>query len=134
MNSYSAATVVTADSIEAKQRKTLSSALYDAFRTKVDAAKKQFGLVGDDAPESIKDLIARIAAGKYVIADKYEDSYAGDFFYRVSWRDPAIKEDKDGYKAARADLDKAYKALDLRIAILPLADALTAVETYRDAK
>lgn len=134
MSAYSSATVITADSIEAQQRKTLKSALYDAFRAKVFDAKKKFGLVDDDAPETIKDFFARVAAGKYVIKEKYEEMSAYNFISYVQWRDPSVKEDKDGYKAARADLDKEHSALELRIAILPIADALTAVETYRDGK
>ena len=134
MSAYSSATVITADSIEAKQRKTLASALYDAFRDKVNAAKKQFGLLSDQAPETIKEMIQRIKDGKFSIKADQDDAYAGAFWYAISWKDPSVTVDKDGYKAARAQLEKDYKALELRIAVLPIADALTAVETYRDGK
>lgn len=134
MSAYSSATVITADSIEAKQRKTLASALYDAFRDKVTAAKKQFGLMADSSPETVKEFIQRIKDGKYTLTQDAEDAYASGFWYSISWKDPSVSVDKDGYKAAREQLDKDYKALELRIAVLPIADALTAVETYRDAK
>lgn len=132
MTNYAAATVVTADSIEKDQRRALSSALYIAFRAKVDAAKKQFGLTGDTPPETTEEMIQRIQDGKFVLPEKYEDQYASASY--IEWRDPAIKQDKDGYKAARKELDTEYSALELKLAIIPVADGLAAVEAYRDAK
>lgn len=132
MTNYAAATVVTADSIEKDQRYALTSALYSAFRTKVDAAKKQFGLTGDGTPETLKEMIQRIQDGKFVLPEKYEDQYASASY--IEWRDPAIKQDKDGYKAARKELDAEHQALNLKLAIIPVADGLAAVEAYRDAK
>lgn len=132
MNTYSSATVVTADSIEKDQRRALTSALYSAFRDKVGAAKKQFGLTGDDAPQTMTEMVQRIQDGKFVIPEQYKDHCASTSF--IEWRDPAIKQDKDGYKAARKELDTAYQALELKLAIIPVADGLAAVEAYRDAK
>lgn len=133
MSSISTAiSVLNEESIEAKQRRSLKDALYDAFRDKVAAAKKQFGLTADAAPETVKELIQRIKDGKFSIKPDREDDYASSFWYTVSWKDPSVTVDKDGYKAARAALDTEYNALDLRIAIIPVADALAAVETYRD--
>jgi hypothetical protein len=128
--SYSgaSATIVTADSVELKQRSLLRNKAAEAFYGKRIDAKKKFGLMGDDAPETMKELMARIAAGKYVIPAKYEDKYASFSF--IEWRDPAVVKDEDGYKAARADLQKAFDKIDIRLAILPLADALTELEAY----
>jgi len=132
MNSYSSATVVTADSIEKDQRRALSRAAYEAFRAKVTAAKKQFGMIGEDAPETMSEFIKRIQDGMFVLPEKYADTYISP--YNIQWRDPSVKEDKDGYKAARKELQDAYDKLELRLAIIPVADALKEIEDYRDAK
>lgn len=128
--SYSgaSATIVTSDSVERDQRRHLRAKAAAGFYDKKYAAKKQFGLVGDDTPETMGEMIARIQAGKFVLAEKNKDKYATTGY--IEWRDPSVKEDKDGYKAARADLAKAFEKLDTRLAILPLADALTELEAY----
>lgn len=130
MSSYSTATVVTADSVELTQRRTLRDFAYEAFEAKKTAAKKQFGLVGDDAPETMKEALDRILAGKYVLTEKNADRSIYSFMSYIAWRDPSVKEDKDGYKAAKADLQAAYEKLALRLNILPLQDALAEVEAY----
>lgn len=130
MSSYSTATVVTADSVELTQRRTLRDFAYEAFEAKKTAARKQFGLMGDDVPETMEEAIARIIAGKYVLADKNRERCAYSFMSYITWRDPAIVEDKDGYKAAKAVLQSAYDKLALRLNILPLQDALAEVEAF----
>lgn len=132
MNSYSSATVVTADSIERDQRRALLNTAYDVFNSKKTDAKRQFGLLGDDTPETITEAVKRIADGRFVIPEQYKDNYASMSY--IQWRDPSVKADKDGYAKAKAELTKEYEALKLRLSIIPVADGLTAVEKYRDAK
>lgn len=129
MSAYSSATIVTEGSIEKDQRRALASALYDAFRVKVAAAKKQFGITGDAYPETMTDFIARIKAGTFVVAEKYTDAFPSASYF--TWKDPSVVVDKDGYKAARAALETAYKDLELKVAIIAVTDALTAVEAYK---
>lgn len=130
MSSYSTATVITADSIEQNQRRTLRNFAYEAYEARKTAARKQFGMMDDEAPQTMEELLARITAGKYVLPEKYKDSSAYSALSYIKWRDPAIVEDKAGYKAAKADLNAAYEKIQLRLAILPLQDALAEVETY----
>jgi len=132
MSSFSTAIVNTSDSIEAKQRRSLSSALHNAFHDKIDAAEKQFNINAGTAPGTVAEFIQRIKDGKFSIKPDQEDQYAGSFWYVIDWKDPSVTVDKDGYKAARAALETEYHALELRIGIIPVADALAAVEAYRD--
>lgn len=131
MSAYSSATIVTEGSIEKDQRRALSSALYTAFRVKVAAAKKQFGLTGDEYPETMTDFIARIVAGKFVIDTKYEDCFPSASY--ITWKDPSVVVDKAGYKAARAQLNADHNDLELKLMIIPVTDGLTAVEAYKAA-
>lgn len=108
-----ASLAVNAETIEGGQRKYLNSRLYDIYETLKTKLKKQFGLQDDDQPATIKEALKRIQDGKFIVPEKYEDGSACDMGYRLRWRDPAIKEDKDGFKAAKAELVTAYtKALD----------------------
>ena len=132
MSAYSSATIVTEGSIEKDQRRALSSALYDAFRVKVAAAKKKFGMTSDEYPETMTDFIARIVAGKFTIDEKYEDAFPHANY--ITWKDPSVVVDKAGYKAARAQLDAHHKDLELKLMIIPVTDGLTAVEAYKAAK
>jgi hypothetical protein len=133
MSAYSSATVITeAACIEKDQRRALKDALYTAFRSKVADAKKKFGITGDESPESMKEFIARVKAGKFVLREEFEDCYPSTAYF--DWRDPSHKKDKDGYKAARAELDTEYADLGLKVAIIPVEKALAAVEAYKAAK
>lgn len=133
MSAYSSATVITeAACIEKDQRRALRDALYTAFRAKVSDAKKKFGITGDESPESMKEFIARIKAGKFVLREEFEDCYPSASYF--DWRDPASKKDKDGYKAARAKLETEYADLGLRVSIIPVEKALAEIESYKTSK
>ena len=133
MSAYSSATVITeAACIEKDQRRALRDALYTAFRAKVSAAKKKFGITGDESPESMKEFIARIKAGKFVLREEFEDCYPSASYF--DWRDPSHKKDKDGYKAARAKLETEYADLGLRVSIIPVEKALAEIESYKTSK
>lgn len=134
MASYASATVVAAESIEAGQRYAVRSALSTAFEKAKLGLKKQFGLIDDDAPKTPTELVERIAAGKYTIDAKdadYEGWDASSAVRYVRWRDPAVVEDKAGYKAARADLDAAYEDAKLKAILSPVADLLQLVEDFK---
>jgi hypothetical protein len=134
MSSISSATaILSSESIEKDQRRSLRDALYTAYRAKVQATKVQFGMIDDDRPGTATEIVARIQAGKFVLDSKYADCDVYSPLEYITWRDPSIKEDKAGYKTARDALDAAHDALKLRAAVLPVADALAAVEAYRDA-
>lgn len=135
MNSYAtAATINVADNAEKDQRRYLERRLSDIFYSKKNTAKKQFGLVNDDAPRTFEDLKARLDAGKYVIDEK--DAKKKDWnngLSYVEWRDPSVKQDQEGYdawkKAAKAELTR----IEDSIKIDAPADALKAVQAFEDA-
>lgn len=71
---------------------------------------KQFGLIGDDAPATVEELIKRIQDGKFAVDDenkKRRAYYALDY---ISWRDPSIKKDQAGFDAANDLLSAKYSA------------------------
>lgn len=76
-------------------------------------AHKKFGFATDERPSTLEELLARIAAGKYVLPDekalKKIAYYYDDMFRHIVWRDPSIKEDQAGYDKfieARDNMEK----------------------------
>lgn len=130
MSSLSSATVITADSIEKDQRRYIVNRIYGIADDLRNALKKQFGLKDDDAPETMTEFAARIAAGKYVIPEKYADASAYSVMSYIRWRDPSAKEDKAGYAAAKPLLADARQAAEDAAALLPIADATKAMNDF----
>jgi hypothetical protein len=68
-----------------------------------------FGLRDDDYPKNIKELRERFASGRYVIKGKDDDDFWG-LGEAIRFRDPAKKEDREGYDEAQEKMDAAYTA------------------------
>lgn len=133
MNYATTAVSVSADLDHTKsQRKFLSNSLYEAFTGKKYALKKKFGLTYDEAPRSFEELLARIQAGKYVIDDKDTKKKTYDPLAYIVWRDPSVKEDQDGYDAAKAELRKAYDKAEEDIRILAPEAGLASLRAFKD--
>lgn len=127
----SAATINVADNTEKDQRKYLKSRLYDAFYEKKADAKRKFGLVDDKAPANAEELIDRIKNGKFTVTPKEQRSRWEGPFEAIRWRDPSVKEDKDGYEAAKAELEKAFKEAEDVIVIKTPSEGLDAVKAFQ---
>src|SRR5258705_5466362 len=103
--------------------------------------RKQFGLDNDDRPTTAKELADRILSGKYVLPTEKEEElmrerYCFDWSVLdgIKWRDPAIKEDKDGFKLAETELnDESMKVHDA-VMIKDHDTALTAIQAFKDWK
>jgi hypothetical protein len=134
MSSMSSATVITSDSIERDQRKFISSRLYDTLYARKHDLKRQFGLADDDMPTTAKEMLERVQAGKFVLPEKWNDAGAYSFFNVVRWRDPSLKEDKDGYNEARKSLLAAYESAEEAAKLLPIADATKAMQDFKNWK
>lgn len=133
MNYATTAVSVSAELDSTKdQRKFLRNSLYEAFSDKKHALKRKFGLVHDDAPDSFEEMLARIQAGKYVIdaKDAKRKTYAPLAY--IVWRDPSVKEDQDGYDAAKAELRKAYDKAEEDIRILAPEAGLASLRAFKD--
>lgn len=108
---YASAAITQADPDQPK-RDYLVGRLQTTYYTKESDLRSQFGLEDDAAPKTPKEMADRIAAGKFVIrGTEYEDAYEDGerYFYpseALSWRDPTVKEDHDGYITAIGAMNK----------------------------
>ena len=103
--------------------------------------RKQFGLDNDDRPTTAKEFADRILSGKYVLPTEKEEELQRQVYYcgwsitdAIKWRDPAIKEDKDGFKLAETELnDESVKVHDT-VMIKDHDTALAAIQAFKDWK
>lgn len=95
---------------EQKQREYLIGRLDEIFRTKNSDLEVVFGMK-EVRPRTVNELIEFISKGKYELRDGYLDTpdwYSMDsFLCYFDWKDPSIKNDPEGYKAARKVMDLA---------------------------
>lgn len=103
--------------------------------------RKQFGLDNDDRPTSAKELTDRILSGKYVLPTEKEEELMRNQYYggwsivdSIKWRDPAIKEDKDGFKLAETELDDESLKVHDAVMIKDHDTALAAIQAFKDWK
>jgi hypothetical protein len=116
------------------QRKYLIEGLRDARDEKIDSLSKAFGLTDDDAPRTFKDFIARVKAGDIMYdGAKDEDYEHGSIYHHLRWRSPKRKEDKTGYRAAKARALAAYARAKDDIVVLPLETGLESKRAYEAA-
>ena len=135
MSSLSSATVITtSDTIERDQRRFLERRLSVLFYEHKAALKRQFGLADDAAPEKLIDILARIKDGKYVLPEKYADAYSYNLMSYIRWRDPSLKEDKEGYDAAKKVLQADYDTAEEAAKLLPITDATKAMQDFKNWK
>lgn len=111
-------------------RDYLSSRLHSIQNDKIGEMNHFFGLVGDVRPQTAKELIERITTGKYIVQpDKMEKSAYSPVDY-FCWRDPSVKEDMAGMKAARKLLDVASIEVTDAIVIKTPTEALAALKDF----
>jgi len=128
-----------AEQFAIEQRNFLFGKLSSAFTEKDFDLRKAFHLMDDDRPTSVKEFVQRIKDGKFTLPKDWDeeqdedDCYfdLSDFVYALRWRDPAVKEDKAGYKAARETLSKAYDDAATTVMLKSLDDGLKAVEDFK---
>ncbi len=122
------AAINTGDAAAQQKQSYLRNRLERIYYAKKDDLMKTFGLVDDEAPNTFEELLARIQAGKYVIDEKdaKKRAYLGLDYLR--WRDPAVKEDRAGFDAAKEELKKEKQLIEDQIAIADPAVALPLVQ------
>lgn len=114
------------DYLENRVRYTQRSLQYDA--------RKTYGLVDDESPNTLNDLVKRIQDGKYVIPEEYAKEILYNPISYIKWRDPDLKEDKDGYSAFIDRLNKEVtKTMDV-VKIADPADGLKAIQALEQFK
>jgi len=97
-------------------------------------AEKHYGLRDDNPPESFNELMDRLNSGKYVIPEDKKDKKTGfNSVYYIRWRDPAVKEDRDGFNAESEKIRAALnKAQDVIFAATSPESMLKAVEDFEN--
>jgi hypothetical protein len=118
------------------ERTYLTNRLNEIERDKKHDLQRQYGLEDDKAPKTAAEFVDRIKKGLFVVRkpERFEEEglySATDAFSRSTrWRDPSVKEDKEGFKKAEEKLNKVFKeALDT-IKILPSVDGLNALKDF----
>jgi hypothetical protein len=86
----------------------LSERLSDINAKKWMEGQRFFGLADDSPPMTVKEMLDRITSGKYILnAEKYGEQNPCYLTRYIRWRDPAVKEDKEGFKVFEEKLSKA---------------------------
>lgn len=109
---------------------------------KLEEINKVFHLTDDPAPKSAKETLDRIQKGLYVLPPKYlenseddEDDFCcfspTEVMYQIRWRDPAVKEDKEGAKAATKALEAAYQKAYDTATVLDAEKGLAALTEFQ---
>lgn len=88
-----------------RQKAHFESRLQCENYNKQSQLRKDF-FMDEDRPESDKETVDRILAGKYTLE---EDNRYGTKTYRISWRDPATPKDAEGYLKAYEKVASAYQ-------------------------
>jgi hypothetical protein len=104
---------------------------------KLNALRKAYGTINDDEPNTMKDFFDRIAAGKYIL-DLTPEQQANRSFWNtrdivdyITWRDPAVKQDHEGLKAASGALQKAVNDVSDEIIVKTPAEGLQSLRDFQ---
>jgi len=133
------APIASTDSEIATQRKFLAETLRDLYWTKrhSDDLRRAFGLMDDEAPKTVKERKARIAAGKFIVDFDYDDEdfdedeeHYGLGRGHIRWRDPAVKEDQAGLTAVQKLIDAENTKTQRIIQIKDADTGLAAIEAF----
>lgn len=128
--------------LEVQQRDRLIQRIEGAWYEKKMELKKAYGLENDQFPRTAEELVKRITEGKFsIVKDKSNGCFddEDEIFYggpldRITWRDPAIKKDYDGYVVAKkAMLAAKVAALD-EIYVKSLEEGLKVLREFEATK
>lgn len=111
-------------------KRYLKDRLYVVTANKRVALRVKFGMADADSPRTLEDFFQRIKDGKYVVAkdDMKRRSYEPALY--ISWRDPAIEKDENGYEAANEKLKAAETATKDAIVVLDNEKGLAALQAF----
>jgi hypothetical protein len=121
----------TKQSREDRQTSYANDRIYSISLEKDRDLRKAYGLDNDSPPVTFNELMDRLNAGKYVIAEDKKDKRSYDIggLGYVRWRDPAVKEDQAGYEAALEKLSAARTAAEDAVT---LGDAAAQLQALKD--
>lgn len=134
---YAIATNVNSTETDSQyQRNYLLNRARTAFHSLTEKGREDFGLNDMDRPNSAEELVTRIKEGKFTLGDTAKETgYFEDFMYNcIRWRDPAVKEDLEGFRAFAVLLDKAYADAKDAIIVQSPEDGLAAIKAMENMK
>lgn len=117
----------TTNDLEYRRGNYLEGRLGDVSDYKMDELRQLYHIDDDLTPNTPKEMIDRITAGKYTIEDKKHYYNSWDGFH---WRDPALPADEAGFKTALKQKWKRYQDVKDAIILSPNADALAALKAF----
>lgn len=112
----------------------LSGRSYNVFSEKRHDLQKKYGLIDDTDPRTPKDLIDRLASGKFTVSQENmnRDHYSPICLFK--WRDPNLKQDYEGFNKAEAALKALRtKAEDIIVVMSDDAARLKALQEFESA-
>lgn len=93
-------------------------------------ARRRFGLLDDEYPDKVEDLIKRIQDGKFVIRKGYENARVYAWEEAIRFRDPAKAEDQAGYDLVEQQIDKDARDVRDTVTIADPVEGLAAVKAF----
>lgn len=109
----------------------LSNRASKVYSQKRDEAMHKYGMLDDDAPSTPRALIDRLASGKFTVTQENMDRMHYCPYNLIKWRDPATKEDQEGFKKADDALKAARtKAEDIIVVMSNDAARLKALQEF----
>lgn len=136
MNTNIEMNLSTGADIEKGQRQFMLGRLADATFSRDIEALRTFGFAEDEAPQTPQEFVKRIQNGKFVI--KAPDARDGSYFERptryIIWKDPSVKEDKEGLEKAREALSAARSSAELSIQVDSIPEAKKALLEFENQK
>lgn len=91
--------------------KTLAETQIDHFTERLStiqdhaytALEEKFGMRNSPRPETAQELVDTIKSGKFILNNETKDKYHytwTDLMHAITWRDPKIEKDAEGFKKA----------------------------------
>lgn len=110
----------------------LSGRLTSIAMDKEDQLYKHFGLRDDDPPQTAKEIVDRILAGKFILPsdEKFKD-YGWGPWRGLRWRDPNLVEDRPAFEKAREAMFKAQGDTEDIIQTLSPEEGLKALNDFK---
>lgn len=114
--------------IESSKINYLSDRIENAYYKANDKARKAFGLEDDTPPQTAEDFIKRIQDGKFMLNDETKKKNVYEPSRYIRWRDPSVKEDKEGFEADMKEFGALQQDARDAVAVLSPAEALAEVK------
>lgn len=98
---------------------------------KRDELYREFGIRDENAPQTPKEFVERILAGKFILPDEdHDDDFCCSPAQAIIWRDPSVKKDYDGFNKAEKEMLAARTEVKDAIMIKSAEEGLAALKDF----